>query len=145
MVTRAPGENRADCWLGSTKNGVIWTESSPNVCSTALRTLVEVRPASSRAELEATRLCSAASGVRSARNSASWVDSVSPSSSARMSTWGSGGSDDRSHSNCAGMPLARSVTWYVCPGARTRVSASTSKYGSIFEGFGKSTVPRETT
>jgi hypothetical protein len=90
---------------------VIWTESSPKVCSTAFRTLVEVRPASSRAELEATRLCSAASGAFSERSSASWVDSVSPSSSARMSTYGSGGSDDRPQSNCAAVPVARSVIW----------------------------------
>jgi hypothetical protein len=39
------------------------------------------------------------------------------------------------------VPVARIVTWYVWPGTRTRVWASTSKNGSIRAGFVNSMAP----
>ena len=62
-----------------------------------------------------------------------------------MMSDGSGGSAVNSGVMRSNVPATRTVTRYVCLGTLTRVSASTSKNGSMRDGLLKSIVPRLTT
>ena len=105
IVMRAPGEKRAVCWIGidEERGDLHRVERRTSARRPSARCSRSGWPAGAPIGTRAgsARRCPASCRARS---SASSVDRTSPSSSVRMSTSGSGGSDASSHSSLVRRP-----------------------------------------